>query len=255
MLLPRPGDALHKAMLYRVLTGIADEIPLSDILRFKGGTCAAMMGYLNRFSVDLDFDFLGKPNEVAMVRQRIEKVVGDLGFEIYDKSKNGIQFFLKYQAPANTRNTLKIEAYFPVPSSSHYDSFYFSDIDRTFGCQTIEDMFANKLVSVLDRYEKYGSIAGRDLFDIHAFFLQGLEYDPDIIKERRNVKKITIFFEELIAFVKKHFTETILNQDLNMILPDKEFQRMRKVLIPETIRFLEDELKTLNAFEFFVVST
>lgn len=252
MLLPRPGDALHKAMLYRILVGIADDIPLANILRFKGGTCAAMMGYLNRFSVDLDFDFLGKPQNVFVIRERIEKMVRNLGFEIYDQSKNGIQFFLKYQAPANKRNTLKIEAYFPVPNSSHYDSFYFSDIDRTLGCQTIEDMFANKLVSVLDRYEKYHSIAGRDLYDIHSFFSQELEYDGDIIEERRNIKGKTgliNFFKGLITFVKKHFTETILNQDLNMLLPNQECQRMHKILIPETIMFLEDEIKILNAFD------
>ncbi len=234
-------------MLYRVLVGIADDITLADVLRFKGGTCAAMRGYLNRFSVDLDFDFLGQLHSVPEVRGRIEKMVSSLGFEIYDESKKGIQFFLKYQAPPGKRNTLKIDASFPVPKSSHYDSFYFSDIDRTLGCQTIEDMCANKLVAVLDRYEKYGSVAGRDLYDIHSFFSQELEYDPDIIVERRKVE-VKVFLRELVAFVKKHFTETILNQDLNMLLPDQEFKRVRKILIPETIRFLEDAIKVLDAF-------
>lgn len=247
MLLPRSSDSLHKAMLYRVLTGIADDIFLADVFRFKGGTCAAMRGYLNRFSVDLDFDFLGGPHDIATARQHVEKIAKNLGFEIYDQSKAGIQFFLKYQAPPHKRNTLKVEASFPVPQNGHYDSCYFSDIDRTLGCQTIEDMFAHKLVAVLDRYGKRGSVAGRDLYDINAFFSQGLEYDPDIIKERRNSKKMAGFFKELIAFVKKHFTETIINQDLNMLLPDQEFQRVRKILIPETMRFLEDERKGLVA--------
>ncbi len=242
MLLPKPDDALHKAMLYRVLVGIADDISLASVLRFKGGTCAAMMGYLNRFSVDLDFDFLGKSQEVPAIRGRIEKMAKSLGFEIYDKSKDGIQFFLKYQAPPGKRNTLKVDAVFPVPNSSHYCSFYFSDISRTLGCQTIEDMFANKLVAVLDRYEKYGSVAGRDLYDTHAFFMQELEYNSDIIKERRGVD-VKSFLKELIAFIKKHFTETVLNQDLNMLLPDQEFQRVRKILIPETLGFLENELR------------
>ena len=56
MILPSPKDALHRGQMYRVLTAIADSSFLSRSLIFKGGTCAAMQGCLDRFSVDLDFD-------------------------------------------------------------------------------------------------------------------------------------------------------------------------------------------------------
>lgn len=247
MLIPRPNDALHKAMLYRVLIGVADDNILADVLRFKGGTCAAMMAYLNRFSVDLDFNFIGSIKDAAATRNRLGALVKKLGFEIHDYSKTGIQFFLKYKSPPGKRNTLKVDAVFPAPHNSLWTAFYFSEIDRTLGCHAIEDIFANKLVAVFDRYEKHGSVAGRDVYDIHAFFSQELEYEPLIIEERRGGVKLKTFFKELAAFIKKHFTETILNQDLNMLLPEKEFQRVRKILIPETLRFLEDEARALEA--------
>jgi predicted nucleotidyltransferase component of viral defense system len=58
MLDRRPQDILHKSYLHRVLAEIVDHPVLSQALAFKGGTCAAMLGYLDRFSIDLDFDVL-----------------------------------------------------------------------------------------------------------------------------------------------------------------------------------------------------
>ncbi len=52
-------DNIHKAWLYRVLEGIASDKYLPSVLYFKGGTCASMLGWLDRFSVDLDFDYGG----------------------------------------------------------------------------------------------------------------------------------------------------------------------------------------------------
>ena len=58
MLNLRPEDILHKSQLNRLLIEIIDQPTLSQNLAFKGGSCASMLGYLDRFSVDLDFDVL-----------------------------------------------------------------------------------------------------------------------------------------------------------------------------------------------------
>ena len=63
MIANRPGDVTHKIQLLRLLTAIIDDPVLSSSLFFKGGTCAAMSGFLNRFSVDLDFDLSGETSE------------------------------------------------------------------------------------------------------------------------------------------------------------------------------------------------
>ena len=47
-------------------------------------------------------------------------------------------------------------------------------------------------------------------------------------------------------FIKKHMTQTIINEDLNTLLLYKQFQQVRKVLIPETLAILELELEKLT---------
>jgi len=106
--------------------------------------------------------------------------------------------------------------------------------------QTIETMFANKLVAVTDRYALHRSIAGRDIYDIHYFFLHGYAYTPAVILERTGLSVVD-YFEKLELFIKTHVTQTLINEDLNTLLPNDQFQAVRKVLLPETLHFLERE--------------
>jgi predicted nucleotidyltransferase component of viral defense system len=238
-------DAIHKAWLYRVLIAIVDNDNLHD-LYFKGGTCAAMAGFLDRFSVDLDFDYVGKPEDLIKVRSDLEKVFKNLGLEIKDSSVKVPQFFLKYQAKdISGRNTLKIDITFPAPKANVYEPIKLVDIGRTVVCQNISTMFANKLVAILDRFERNNSIAGRDIYDIHHFFLNGYDYNKDVITERTGLNLID-FFKKLSAFIDEHITENILNQDLNPLIPYERFARFRKVLKSETLMFIDDEIKRLG---------
>jgi len=227
MLLPSPKDALHRAWLYRLLMTIYDDQYLSEKLYFKGGTCAAMMGWLDRFSVDLDFDLTAKKNEMAKIRKALEKIFKSLGLAIKDKSKNTPQYFLKYDAPDRFRNTLKIDVTYPAPKSNKYKKVKLPEIDRIVTCQTAETMFANKLVALMERYEKNNSIAGRDLYDIWKFYLQGFSYDKEVIIERRKNKDLEVFFSELVEFIDKKITQTVIDQDLNTLLENKEFKKIR----------------------------
>ena len=49
-------QARHEAYMYRLLIEVLDDKYLAINSFFKGGTCARMLGYLDRFSIDLDFD-------------------------------------------------------------------------------------------------------------------------------------------------------------------------------------------------------
>lgn len=245
MILPNPKEAKHKAWLYRLLSAIYDNQLLAASLYFKGGTCAAMRGFLDRFSIDLDFDCVAKAKDLSLVRKNIEKVFQDLGLAIAEKSQKVPQYFLKYSAKEGERNTLKIDVTMPPPQVNKYEAVEMKEIDRIIICQTKETMFANKLVALIDRYEKNHSIAGRDIYDIHYFFLQGFGYDEEVIRERRKqtVKK---FFQELVSFIESNITETIINQDINFLLPYEKFKQIRKVLKRETLLFLNDEIKRIN---------
>jgi len=246
MILPNPKDAIHKAWLYRLLSAIYDNKILANSLYFKGGTCAAMLGFLDRFSIDLDFDYTGEKSKVKTTRRELESVFSDLDLEIKDKSQKVPQYFLKYPAKPNLRNTIKIDITFPPPKSNSYRAFKLEDIDRVVVCQTIETMFANKLVALMDRWEKNKAIAGRDAYDIHYFFMQGFGYNEKVIKERRKNSDLAYFFRSLISFIDKRINETVIGQDLNFLLPPNKFRKIRKVLKKETLMFLKDELERLK---------
>ena len=120
MILPDKKDAIHKAWLYRILEAVADDRYLADKLYFKGGTCASMLGWLDRFSIDLDFDFNGSDKDLRLARQALENIFAKLGLAIKDKSKVGLQYFLKYKTDEAERNILKIDVTFPIIKSSIY---------------------------------------------------------------------------------------------------------------------------------------
>lgn len=244
LILPKPEDAVHKAWLYRLLSAIYGDASLANALYFKGGTCAAMLGYLDRFSIDLDFDFTGTQAELSDTRTRLEAVFRDIGLAIHDQSKIVPQYFLKYGAPEGGRNTLKIDVSVSPPKANTYEPKRFHEIDRIITCQTVETMMANKLVALIDRYEHHEAIAGRDLYDIHHFFMKGYRHNVSVISERTG-KDTRKFFTDLVAFIEQHITEKIITQDLNTLLPYEQFSRIRKVLKQETLLFLRDEIRRI----------
>jgi len=243
MFLPNKKDAKHKAWLYRVLRGLYDDTFLADRLYFKGGTCAAMRNFLDRFSVDLDFDYVGKKGDFEIVRKKMKKIFDDLGLEIKDQSQKVPQYFLRYPAEKNQRNTLKIDVSFPPPKANKYEAVRLEEIDRIIYCQTAETMFANKLVALIERYERTKSIAGRDLYDIHYFFINNYDYDPEIIMERRQQKDVE-FLKNLQKFIEKKVTQKIIDQDINTLVTPDKFKKIRKILKPEVLMFINDEINS-----------
>lgn len=243
MVLPDRKDVVHKAWLYRLLTAICDDPMLISVLFFKGGTCASMRGLLDRFSIDLDFDYTGETGALLTTHTRLEKIFSGLGLTIKNQSSLVPQYILKYtNSRSNERNTLKIDVVMPPPLANKYEKIRIDEIDRILTCQTTGTMFANKLVALVDRYEKSGGIAGRDLYDINHFFLNGYNIEYDVIKERRNVEFVKQYLEELIEFINIHITQTVIDQDLNVLLPPAVFKRIRKSLKAETILLLRDEI-------------
>lgn len=236
--------AYHKAQLYRFLMRLLDCQKIASSIFFKGGTCSLLLGFLDRFSVDLDFDLKKGANKKELRRQ-LYAIFKDLNLTVKDESKEALQFFLKYQAPSEQRNTIKLEIIDNPFSSIDYSPQYLKDIDRTAICQTLESIFANKLVALTDRYKKTGTIAGRDIYDIHYFFSQGFDYKKEVIKERTG-KKVASYLRELRNFIESKVTQKIINQDLNFLLPYQKFSVIRKTLKTETLMLLEEEIKDIS---------
>lgn len=244
MILPQTQDTIHKAMMYRLLMGILDDKQLSTGLYFKGGTCAAMFGFLDRFSIDLDFDLKPGTNKEKM-RKILKKLFASLNFSIKEESNTELFFVLKYDAPREGRNTLKVSIVAEVIHANIYRPLYLSDIKRYAICQTKETMFANKLVAVVDRYKKYKTIAGRDIYDIHHFFLQGGRYNKEVIVERTG-KSVEKYFKELVSFIEKKVTNRFIHEDLNYLLPPEKFKAIKNILKIETLTLLKDEIVRIS---------
>ena len=243
MIIVRSEDALHKANLFRLLIEIIDEPLLGHAFYFKGGTCASMIGILDRFSVDLDFDLKQGTDEKA-VRRAFHQIFTTLNLTLTYENRQVLEFLVKYKGQAQTRNTIKVNALPLFVKANTYAAYYLPEIDRTAWCQTKGTLFANKLVAVTDRYEKYRTIAGRDIYDIHHFFLQGLTYEKKVIEERMQMSAAN-YLERLKDFIEENVTEKVINEDLNSLLPNELFQRIRKTLKTETLMFLRQELQRL----------
>ena len=236
MILPQRQDALHKAMLYRLLTGIIDNPYLSGNLFFKGGTAASMLGWLNRFSLDLDFDLKNISNK-AKIDSIMQLLVRRLGFLIKEKASNELFYVLKYRAPLNQRQYLKLSIISEIIKANKYQIYFLPEINRYCRCQTQETMFANKLVALTERFHKHQVIAGRDLYDIHYFFLQGFSFNKKVIEERTK-GSWQKYKEQLTQFIIEKITQKVIDEDLNYLLTPDQFKIIRTVLKSEVLRFL-----------------
>jgi len=244
MITPKPSDAKHKVQLIRLLTALVDDVYISRMSHFKGGTCAAMLGYLNRFSVDLDFDSEKQADKHKM-EKNIATIITQLRLEIKNKSATTLFYTLKYPSTGGERNTLKVSFMGEEMEGNIYEKKYIPEIDRFISCQTIETMFANKLIVLTNRYKKNKSIAVRDVYDIHHFFEQGYKYNPEIITLRTE-KSAKEYLKEVIHFIEDKITEKDITNDLSFLLEFKHFQALRKTLKQETIILVEDEIKRLT---------
>jgi predicted nucleotidyltransferase component of viral defense system len=240
MVLPLSKDMKHKTQLFRLLREILNTPELSSKLAFKGGTYASLRGVLNRFSADLDFDLPDK-NDYEFVLDATLKIISKLGLEIKDRSKNHLQFFLKYDALPTERNTLKLEINDDTSRFNKYEEVNLLEINQICKGQTLDTMFSNKLFACIARFEKNGKIAGRDFFDIHQFFYQGLPINKDVVEERSNLS-YKEYMVKLRSFIVKNITTQQLVQDLNMLLEKKTIKTILPHIKDELLVFIDNEV-------------
>lgn len=243
MLLPDRHSAIHRYHLFQVLTAIIDDPILMHSCFFKGGTAATMLGILDRFSVDLDFDLAAEAN-IPLIRSRLESIFPKLSLSIKDQSHRAIQYILHYDAPDKLRNTIKLDLIGNPTPASEYQSSYLPEIDRQVMTQSIPTIVANKLCTPFSRWEQK-RLAGRDLYDIHYFLTHTKPYNSALIVERSG-QQLPDFFTSLIKFIESKYTQTILDQDINQLLDPVYFKSIRLSLKENTLLALRLELARVS---------
>ena len=243
MIIPKPQDAKHKNQMFRLLRAILLDNLLANNLYFKGGTYAAVQNILDRFSIDLDFDLPDKLKK-PIIKEKLLAIFNKLGLEIKDQSQNHLQFFLKYPSSPNQRNTLKLEIYDNPSIKNTYQKTYLPELSMYCNGHTSDTMFANKLVATTERFNRTGKIAGRDFYDLHQFFNQGLPINQAVVTNRSS-QTLPQYLKTLSKFISKNLTQKLLTQDLNPLLSPDKLNQVLPHLKPELLVFINDRLKTL----------
>ena len=180
------GRRIPEAVLERdyclawFLIGLSQS-KLRDLLIFKGGTALKRCHFAEyRFSEDLDFT-LQRRAEFAEIREGLEEVYElvaqasgiRFAFEREDRQAhvNSYTFYLRYQGPLPTPNTVKVDItisevlHFPVeqlPVLRAYPEFEDVPEDRPIGVYSLREIATEKVVALQDRARN----EPRDLYDL-----------------------------------------------------------------------------------------
>jgi hypothetical protein len=180
------GRRIPEAVLERdyclawFLVGLSQS-KLHDLLIFKGGTALKRCHFGDyRFSEDLDFT-LARKVEFAEIREGLEEVyelvaqASDIRFVFESEDRqthvNSYTFYLHYQGPLPTSNTVKVDItisellLFPVellPVLRGYAEFDDIPEDRPVTAYGLNEIATEKIVALQDRARN----EPRDLYDL-----------------------------------------------------------------------------------------
>ena len=181
----------HKNILLRILKDIYTDTSLGPLLGFKGGTAAYLFYNLDRFSIDLDFDLLDE-TKGQEVFDKVEEIAKEYGVikEKRDK-KHTLFILLSY---SDEEQNIKIEI-----NKRSFGSQY--EVKNYLGISMLvmrrEDMFANKLVAMIER----NKTANRDIYDVHFFLKNNWGINKEIV-EKRTEMKFADYLKKCIEFVE-----------------------------------------------------
>lgn len=220
-------SALHKNILIQILKDIYTDTTLAPILGFKGGTAVYLFHDLQRFSVDLDFDLLDESKE-NYVLDRIGQIAKKYGNLKESRIKRfNIFFLLSYQHAAHN---IKIEI-----NRRNFGSSY--DLKSYLGIGMLvmlpEDMFANKLIAMVERIGK----SNRDIYDVWFFLKNSWPVNKEIVKKRTGLD-LKDFLQKCITTLEKMTDHGILN-GIGELIDEKQKIWVKQNLRKDTIFLLK----------------
>lgn len=226
----------HKKIMVSVLKDVYKNKLLGGTLGFKGGTAAMLFYHLPRKSVDLDFDLLDltQENEVLNNIMHIAEKYGTIK-EKHVK-RHTIFFLLSY---GDNDANIKIEISRRGPQGKYIIQDY---LGISLLVMRKEDMFANKLIALMDRKHT----VSRDIYDIWFFMREQWNVNTKIIKKRTG-KSFDVYCREAADFVE-NFSSRKLLAGLGELIDEKQKSWVKEHLLEDTafeLRFLCENEKKL----------
>jgi len=182
---------IHKTILLQLLKDIYTSSSLGPVLGLKGGTAAHFFYDLGRFSVDLDFDLLNEAQEDIVFKQ-IESILQEYGtIKEKQKKSNTLFFLLSY---GERDQNIKVEINRRI-FGSRYELKSYLGVSMLVMIE--EDMFAHKLVAMLERTKT----ANRDVFDVWHFLKNRRPINTKIV-EKRTKMEFRDYLKKCVKFVE-----------------------------------------------------
>lgn len=214
---------IEKELLHYDILFALDQDGLLDKLTFQGGTALRLCYGAPRFSEDLDFvggyDFKKedleslKPCIEAYLKKRydlavsvkepkiLEETLDERGIKI---NKWQIRIVTHPERPDFPKQMIKIEianipAYTrePRPLQANYDFLLDGYSDTLVMVETLDEIFADKLISLVN-CQVY--VRHRDIWDLHWLKQQGASFQLALIQQKIADYKITDYLEKVEDF-------------------------------------------------------
>lgn len=213
----------HKFVLVQILKDIYSDISIASLLGFKGGTAAHLFYDLPRFSVDLDFNLLD-PKKKNILLETIPSILGRTGRIKQQREKRFTLFFLL--SYGEKERNIKVEIskrIFP----DHYKVMSYLGIPML--VMTREDLFAHKLVALLDRK----SPANRDYFDLWFFMQNHWDINKEIVELRTSLslKEYLKKCERIVEAINEKYILQGLGEVLDTKLKNWTRENLKKELL------------------------
>jgi predicted nucleotidyltransferase component of viral defense system len=227
----------HRTIFINILKDIYTNPELGSLLGFKGGTAAYLFYNLERFSVDLDFDLLDQDKE-TLTFEKLETILKQYGTLIEARKKRfSLIYILSYHNKTPKAYNIKVEVNLRN-FGSRYEVKSYLGIPMKVMIQ--EDMFAHKLVTLLERPTK----ANRDIFDVWFFLKNHWPINEKIIEQRTGIS-IQQFLQKCIETIEQISNRGILT-DIGELLNTKQKVWVKEKLKHETIFLLQLTLDALS---------
>lgn len=217
----------HKFILMNLLLDISKNKILKESLVFKWWTALFLIYHLDRFSTDLDFDFVWEIDKEIILKE-IKKLSSKYWI-IKDNfiKRNTIFILLSYE---NIEHNIKIEISTRWVSGKYsLSSFMWIKLKVL----DIDYITANKFIALISRTK----LANRDIFDIHFILKNNLTINKYHI-QTKTWKIFEDYIKEMIIFLGELWDKHNILDWLWTTLDEKQKSFVKNALIWETIFLL-----------------